>query len=199
MIRDLLSNLPRFLGESAGPFRFGGLSVNTTMKAIPAIIIALAAISLPAFAGKKDKDKASVPDASVSEARWAEVVNDVPFDKEALAGKVVVIEEWGVNCGPCIASLPEMAKMAKRYEKKGLVVVGLERQGSTKEDILKVLKDAKVKYPVMAGGSGPVPSDGIPHAMVFGADGKLVWHGHPADGEFEDSVKDALKGVAKTK
>ena len=172
------------------------------MKAIPAVIIALAAIALPAlpaFADKKDKDKAAVPDASISEARWAEVVNDGPFDKEALAGKVVVIEEWGVNGPPCIASLPEMAKMAKRYEKKGLVIVGLERQGSTKDAILKVLKDAKVKYPVMAGGSGPVPSDGIPHAMVFGTDGKLVWHGHPADDEFEDSVKDALKGAPKAK
>jgi len=169
------------------------------MKAIPAIILALAAISLPAFADKKDKDKASVPDASVSDVKWAEVVNEATFDKEAIAGKVVVVEEWGVNCGPCIASLPEMAKMAKRYEKKGLVVVGLERQGSTKEEILKVLKEAKVKFPVMAGGSGPVPSDGIPHAMVFGADGKLVWHGNPHDGEFEDSVKDALKGVAKAK
>jgi thiol-disulfide isomerase/thioredoxin len=169
------------------------------MKAIPAVIIALAALALPAFAGKKDKDKAAVPDASISEARWAEVVNDVPFDKEALAGKVVVIEEWGVNCPPCIASLPDIAKMAKRYEKKGLVVVGLERQGSSKEDILKVLKDAKVKFPVMAGGSGPVASNGIPHAMVFGVDGKLVWHGNPHDDEFEDSVKDALKEVAKAK
>jgi thiol-disulfide isomerase/thioredoxin len=169
------------------------------MKSIPSIFVALVALALPAFAAKKDKEKDAVPDASVDQVKWAEVVNEVPFDKEALAGKVVVVEEWGVNCGPCIASLPDLAKLAKRYEKKGLVVVGLERQGSSKEEILEVLKDAKVKYPVMAGGSGPVPSDGIPHAMVFGADGKLVWHGHPADDEFEDSVKDALKGVAKAK
>jgi thiol-disulfide isomerase/thioredoxin len=169
-----------------------------TMKTIPALI-ALVALALPAFAAKKDKDKASVPDASVDQVKWAEVVNEAAFDKDALEGKVVVVEEWGVNCPPCIASLPHLAKLAKRYEKKGLVVVGLERQGSSKEDILKVLKSARVQYPVMAGGSGPVPSDGIPHAMVFGADGKLVWHGHPADDEFEDSVKDALKGVAKVK
>lgn len=169
------------------------------MKSIPSLFVAFVALALPAFADKKDKETAAVPDASISEVQWAEVVNEVPFDKESLAGKVVVVEEWGVNCGPCIASLPDMAKLAKRYEKKGLVVVGLERQGSGKEAILKVLKDAKVKYPVMAGGSGPVPSDGIPHAMVFAADGKLVWHGHPADDKFEDSVKDALKGVAKAK
>ena len=167
------------------------------MKFIPTTLVAIMALALPVLAGKKDKEKASVPDASLSEVRWTEVVNEVPFDKETLAGKVVVVEEWGVNCGPCIASLPEMAKMAKRWEKKGLVVVGMERQNSSKEDILKVLKPARVKYAVMAGGSTPVPSDGIPHALVFGVDGKLVWHGHPADDEFEDSVKDALKQVAK--
>ncbi|MCW1885275.1 TlpA family protein disulfide reductase [Luteolibacter flavescens] len=169
------------------------------MKAIPALI-ALVALALPAFAAdKKNKDKASVPDASVSQVKWAEVVNGASFDKDALTGKVVVVEEWGVNCGPCIASLPDMAKLAKRYDKKGLVVVGLERQNGTKEQILKLLKPARVEYPVMAGGNGPVPSDGIPHAMVFGTDGKLVWHGHPASDEFEDAVKDALKTVAKTK
>ncbi|WP_193213771.1 TlpA family protein disulfide reductase [Luteolibacter marinus] len=166
------------------------------MKAIPTLLAAFVALALPAMAGKKDKP--AVPDASVDQVRWAEVVNDAAFNKDELEGKVVVVEEWGVNCGPCIASLPEMAKMAKRYQKKGLVVVGLERQNSTKEDILKAIKPARVAYPVMAGGSGPVKSDGIPHAMVFGTDGKLVWHGHPADGEFEKSVKTALKGVAKT-
>lgn len=165
------------------------------MKRIPALVLALLALAVPAFAGKKDKP--SVPDASIDQVRWSEVVNDAPFDKEALTGKVVVVEEWGVNCPPCIASLPELAKLAKRHEKKGLVVVGLERQNSSKEDILAALKKAKVKYPVMAGGSTPVPSDGIPHALVFGGDGKLVWHGHPADEGFEDAVKDALKVLAK--
>ncbi|MEK7950734.1 TlpA family protein disulfide reductase [Luteolibacter soli] len=167
------------------------------MKAIPALV-ALIALALPGFAAdKKDKSAASVPDASVSKVQWTEVVNGAPFDKEGLAGKVVVVEEWGVHCGPCIASLPEMAKLAKRYDKKGLVVVGLERQQGSKDEIMKLIKPARVEYPVMAGGSSGVASEGIPHACVFGTDGKLLWHGHPADGAFEDAVKDALKAVAK--
>jgi hypothetical protein len=32
---------------------------------------------------------------------------------------------------------------------------------------------------------------------VFGVDGKLVWHGHPADKEFERALKAALREVAK--
>jgi thiol-disulfide isomerase/thioredoxin len=163
------------------------------MKCI-ATIAALAVTTLGLLAKEKE---AAVPDATLDQVQWGEVVNDVEFDADALEGKVVVVEEWGVNCPPCIASLPDLAKLAKRYDDKGLVVVGLERQNSTAEDINKVLKDARVKYPVMKGGSAPVSTGGIPHACVFGVDGKLVWHGHPADKEFERALKAALREVAK--
>ncbi|MEI7927984.1 MAG: TlpA disulfide reductase family protein [Verrucomicrobiales bacterium] len=158
------------------------------------LLILLGCAALPALSLAKEKEaKPAVPNATLADVTWAEVVNGVAFDKAALAGKVVVVEEWGVNCGPCIASLPEMAKMAKSGEKKGLVVVGLERQNSSKEDILKVLKTAKVEYPVMSGGSAPGNTGGIPHACVFDVTGKLVFTGHPADQEFEKAVKKAMR------
>ena len=153
---------------------------------------------LPIIAiAKEKKDEASVPDATLADVRWAEVVNDEPFDETALAGKVVVVEEWGVNCPPCIASLPDLAKLAKSNAKKGLVVVGLERQNSPKEAILKVLKSARVGYPVMAGGSAPGNTGGIPHVCVFDGTGKLVWNGNPHDGDFERAVKKQLRALKK--
>ncbi len=92
---------------------------------------------LPALAIAKEKETAApLPNASLSDVQWGTQVNEAAFKKEDLAGKVVVVEEWGVNCAPCIASLPDLAKMAKSGEKKGLAVIGLERQQSTKEDIL---------------------------------------------------------------
>jgi thiol-disulfide isomerase/thioredoxin len=165
------------------------------MKLI-AFLIGIALLPVSAFAKEEETAKA-VPDASLSDVRFGEVVNDVPFDKEGLAGKVVVVEMWGVNCPPCIASLPEMAKLAKSNEKKGLVVVGLECQGGSKEQILKLLKDARVKFPVMSGGSAPGGSGTIPHACVFNTTGKLVWTGNPHDKEFERSVKKELREIKK--
>lgn len=164
------------------------------MKQLIATFAALAVTALGILAKEKE---AAVPDASIDQVTWGEIVNDVEFDKDALEGQVVVVEEWGVNCPPCIASLPELAKLHKRYDDKGLTVVGLERQNSSAEDINAVLKKARVTYPVMKGGSSPVASNGIPHASVFGADGKLVWHGHPADKAFERAVKDALRDAKK--
>jgi thiol-disulfide isomerase/thioredoxin len=160
-----------------------------------AYVVGLALV--PVLAIARDKEEAEVPDASLSDVRFTEVVNDVPFNKDELEGKVVVVEEWGVNCPPCIASLPELAKLAKSNAKKGLVVVGLERQNSSKEEILKVLKSARVAYPVMAGGSAPGSTGGIPHVCVFDATGKLVWNGNPHDKEFERAVKKELRAIKK--
>ncbi len=165
------------------------------------MIAALLALAVPAFAAdKKDKDKdkaeAVVPDVSISAVTFnGEVVNGVAFDKASMTGKVVVVEDWGVNCGPCIAFLPEMAKFAKSNEKKGLVVVGIEVQNGTKDQIMKLLKPAKVAYPVFAGGNSGASSNSIPHACVYGVEGKLLWHGNPQDEKFKDTVKDALKAV----
>jgi thiol-disulfide isomerase/thioredoxin len=157
-------------------------------------LIGMALLPATAFARDKEDEK-PLPDASLSDVRFGEVVNDVPFDKEKLAGKVVVVELWGVNCPPCIASLPDLAKLARTHEKKGLVVAGVECQNGSKEQILKLLKDARVKFPVMSGGSVPASTGGIPHVCVFNTSGKLVWAGNPHDKEFDRAVKKELRGI----
>lgn len=121
------------------------------------------------------------------------MVNGIAFDKAALTGKVVFVEEWGVNCGPCIASLPEMAEMAKFGEKKTSSLWGASAKNSSKDAILKVLKTSKVGCPVMAGGSAPGNIGSIPLACVSDVTGKLIFRGHPANSEFEKAVKEAMR------
>ena len=162
------------------------------------LTILLVSALLPALGIAKEKDKTpAVPKGSLTDVHYGAQVNDAAFNKDELAGKVVVVEEWGTHCGPCLASLPKMAKLAKSEEKKGLVVVGLEAQGSSKEEILKVLKSAHVEYPVMAGGSAPGGTGTIPHVCVFDTTGKLVWNGNPLDDNFERAVKKQLREVKK--
>ncbi|GAA5484732.1 TlpA disulfide reductase family protein [Haloferula sargassicola] len=158
------------------------------MKFIPSFLLSAALVAGVAFS-----EDEKLPDASLSEVQFGSQVNDVALKPSELEGKVVVVEKWGTNCGPCLAFLPELAKIAKRYEKKGLAVVGMEVQQSDKAKINKILKDARVKYPVVAGGSTPVNSKYIPHAQVFGANGKLLWAGNPHDDGFMKSIKAGLK------
>jgi hypothetical protein len=137
--------------------------------------------------------KATLPEASLAQVKWGEPVNDVAFDPNRLAGKVVVVEEWGVNCAPCLASLPGLAEMARSGAGKGLIVVGLERQQSSMDAILKVVRDAGIGYPVRLGGSAPGSTGEIPYVCVFDRTGRLVFHGNPHHGDFGKAVKKALR------
>ena len=159
------------------------------------VAICLAAIFAIGGSANVNGEDLEVPKAELSDVTWGKVVNGVPFDKEDLAGKVVVVEEWGVNCAVCLATMPALAKMAKTNEKSGLRVIGLECQGSSTAEILRFLKAAKVTYPIMSGGSAPGGSNELPYICVFDVDGKLVFSGSPEDEAFERAVKKALKDV----
>ncbi|MGE9269670.1 MAG: TlpA family protein disulfide reductase, partial [Verrucomicrobiales bacterium] len=99
---------------------------------------------------------------------------------------------------PCVTFLPELAKIHRRYDSKGLEVIGLETGGSEAEAIAKLCKSSRVAYPVMKGGGVPVRINRIPHACVFGTDGHLVWEGPPHKPEFLRSIKEALRKVGAT-
>src|SRR5205823_6343624 len=47
-------------------------------------------------------------------------------------GKVVLVDLWGVQCGPCIAQMPELQGLYDRYRPAGFHIVALERQAPTR-------------------------------------------------------------------
>jgi hypothetical protein len=91
--------------------------------------------------------------------------------------------------------MPHLVQLDKRYKKKGLSLITVECQNSPKDAIDGALKKARAEFPVTRGTTRPPTMQGIPHAAVFDAKGKLVFAGHPSDDDFERSIKKALKGV----
>ena len=94
--------------------------------------------------------------------------------------------------------MPQLVALSKRYDDKGLQVIGLHVQSASDDEIKSTVKRLKIPFPVTTGGGGPSKGNGIPHTIVFDPEGKLVFEGHPGDPDFEKSVKKALKGVAAT-
>lgn len=92
--------------------------------------------------------------------------------------------------------MPHLVQMDRRYGKKGLLLVGAESQGSSTEDITKVVDEHKIKFSITKGANGPLQVSGIPHMVVFDTSGKLVFDGHPADADAEKAIRKALKDVA---
>ena len=91
--------------------------------------------------------------------------------------------------------MPHLVEMDKKYSRKGLKIIAAEVQGSSKQAIGKIIEENNAGFTVTKGAQGPVSIAGIPHAVAFGADGKLIFKGHPASEEFKDVVKKALKNV----
>jgi len=117
------------------------------------------------------------------------------LSKSDLKGKVVVIENWGVHCPPCIASLPHLAELDKNFRDKGLCIIGAESQGSTKDAIKPLIEKAKVEYTITAGADGPIEFSAIPRCFIFDAEGLLVYDGYPSGEGFDKAIKDSLKKV----
>ncbi|HEX8590201.1 cytochrome c biogenesis protein DipZ [Pseudomonas sp.] len=73
---------------------------------------------------------AAVPDVSSQGAMpslsgataW---LNSPPLSQESLRGKVVLVDFWTFDCINCQHSIPYVNGWAKKYEKEGLVVIGV--------------------------------------------------------------------------
>ena len=172
---------------------------------LPCLALVLPLLIAPDFAAgkaaadkdKADKDKAAAPVAEHKLSEWqiGAVLFGDAHSAADMSGKVVVIENWGVHCAPCVALLPHMADLDKHFRDKGLCIIGAESQGSSKEAIKPLLDNAKVKYTITAGASGPMQGNSIPRCAVFDPQGLLVYNGYPAGPGFDKAIKDSLRKV----
>lgn len=111
----------------------------------------------------------------------------------------VLVDFWATWCGPCVAAIPHMQQLWDKYKSKEVAVIG-HTDGSS-ENLPEFIKSKGITYPISVGTDigNAYGVSGIPHVFVIGHDGKIFWHGHPA--ELKDEVIDqALAKVpAKTK
>ena len=111
-----------------------------------------------------------------------------------LAGKVVLVDCWGVGCPPCRALLPRMEEIWKSFRSKPFVLLGSHRQGRQPEKVDALVKANKLTYPQYDGAGiaeGEPSFRGIPFLYVVNHRGKVVYSGH-SDREATEAVVNAL-------
>ena len=81
-----------------------------------------------------------------------EWLNAPPLTGEALRGKVVLVDFWTYDCVNCRRTLPYVKAWAKKYEKDGLVVVGVHTPEYAYEhvtaNVREQVRKLGITYPV---------------------------------------------------
>lgn len=128
------------------------------------------------------------PAPSLKLNKWLKGIPFQTFEK----GRVYVVEFWASWCKPCIAAMPHLSTVARRYGDK-LKILGIDvfEKNIPEEKVKKFVdsmgncidyfvatdKDKFMEtYWVKASGD-----EGIPKSIIINADGKVAWIGHPKD------------------
>lgn len=155
-------------------------------------------IALLSFAGQAPTLSVGDPAPPLRIAKWIKG----PAVGAYTPGKVYVVELWAVWCGPCLAGMPHLTEIQKRYGSK-VQVIGLtsfDKYGNSQENVEKLIarKGSKVGYSIawdkpteskylgiFQGETNAALMKGagigtFPTALIVDGGGKLAYIGHPA-------------------
>ncbi len=134
-----------------------------------------------------------------------QTANDVPFDPEALEGRVVLITFIATWCFPCLTDLVTLARLERDWKDNGFssLLVGMDLEGR------KVLEPFALGYkltvPVIVGDdalrSGDTPfgrSRELPTRLLFARSGELV-SGFSGNAKYEDLERLVASEVSKAR
>ena len=131
--------------------------------------------------------------------------NSGPMVKpEDLKGRVVFLDYWGIECPPCLKSMPAIAALNAELSDYGLVVLGSHVQEGTPEQIRVAALQRGVNFHISQQTRAQDDGDleGIPHCFVFDHTGLCIYRGlpGPADAQIRLAVGNAIvSGTGKDK
>ncbi len=117
------------------------------------------------------------------------------LDAASLRGKVVVLEFWATWCGPCIASIPHLNRLAEKFRDQPVqfVAITAEDESKIRPFLAKRAINAWVALDTNKAMNRAYGVTALPHTVVLGRDGAIAAITHP-DELTENQIRDLLAG-----
>jgi len=137
LLTDLASGLMRISAQ------FGTLSTSTKIPLDTGeselVILKLRDTSVPPPTQPETKPALAVGSAA---PEWTILEWTDGKDRKLsdFRGKVVVLDFWGVWCGPCIHAIPAMKELHERYQDRDVVFLGIHTAGTDMTLVKRLLK-----------------------------------------------------------
>jgi thiol-disulfide isomerase/thioredoxin len=121
-------------------------------------------------------------------------LNSPPLTKEALRGKVVLVDVWTYSCINCLRTLPYLKAWAQKYRDQGLVVIGVHAPEFAFErnvdNVKKATHDLGIDYPVAIDNDYAIwrslNNQYWPAHYFVDAEGRIRYH-HFGEGDYAHS------------
>ncbi|WP_414441526.1 cytochrome c biogenesis protein DipZ [Burkholderia sp. 22PA0106] len=131
-----------------------------------------------------------------------------PLTRDALRGKVVVVNFWTYSCINCLRTLPYLKGWDARYRRDGLVVIGVHTPefGFEREagNVRRALNDLGIRYPVATDNDYRVwqafDNQYWPAFYIADASGRIRYH-HFGEGGYDEAdrvIRQLLAGSGRT-
>jgi thiol-disulfide isomerase/thioredoxin len=167
-----MNDLPRW--------RLSPQTIRSIMATAALVVVTAVAVIVPTalVRGNDADDDAGVTTAGIS---LGGLVSGPARTPDSLAHHVVVGEVWGVNCPPCIKSMPALEMLHRQLAPAGLVVIGAHAQEATPAEIKEVVDELGVTFTIVENATvaGGMDFTGIPHCLVFDHTGSCIYRGYP--------------------
>jgi thiol-disulfide isomerase/thioredoxin len=130
-----------------------------------------------------------------------------PPSRGFVRGTVYVLEFWATWCQPCRKSLPEMDALARRYEGRGLKVLGMAAaEVGGPAQLERFVKEKRLSFPIAYragsdmydGWVRAARGSGLPWVFVVDSNGRIAWWGQPFYEAFGGVLDAVLAGTWDT-
>lgn len=120
--------------------------------------------------------------------------------RDMIGGKVAIVDYWATWCAPCLAAMPHLDDLNKRYKDRGFTVLGVMIDGNASRIGPNFIRKRNLSYPNLldddAAQSEKVIGTvtGIPLLLLVDRDGKVrqVFGGGEDPAEIERAVERAI-------